>query len=72
MAPLPRDVEALLKVLSTKQTREYVGVSDRTWERLAATGDIPTKTRLSQNRIGHRICDIIEWLEKRRMGSDAN
>jgi predicted DNA-binding transcriptional regulator AlpA len=59
--------EALLRVLNKRQTYQTVGVSERTWDRLEAEGDIPTKTRLSQNRIGYRLCHIIEWLEARKM-----
>jgi predicted DNA-binding transcriptional regulator AlpA len=70
MAKLPdKDTEALIRVLTKQQTREYVGVSERTWQRLEAVGDIPTKTRLSQNRVGHRLCHIIEWLDARQMGA---
>jgi len=37
MARLPdKDTEALVRVLTKQQTREYVGVSERTWQRLAA------------------------------------
>ena len=43
-----------LRVLNRRQTIELVGVSEKTWERLEAVGDIPIKTRLSQGRVGHR------------------
>jgi predicted DNA-binding transcriptional regulator AlpA len=67
MPDLPKEVEALVKVLSRNQTREYLNLSERTWQRMEAAGDVPTKTQLSEGRVGHRICHIIEWLEARRV-----
>jgi predicted DNA-binding transcriptional regulator AlpA len=61
----------LLRVLSRRQTIELVGVSEKTWERLEAVGDIPIKTRLSQGRVGHRLDHIKEWLDARRETSTA-
>ena len=55
-----------VRVLTRSQTIEAVGVSEKTWERLEKDGDVPTKTRLSQGRIGYRISDIKEWLDARR------
>ena len=55
-----------IRVLSEPETYRTVGVSDRTWERLKANGDVPPKTRLSEGRIGYRVCDIKDWLDKRR------
>ena len=60
-----------LRVLNRRQTIELVGVSEKTWERLEAVGDIPTKTRLSQGRVGHRLDHIKEWLDARREGPSA-
>jgi len=56
----------LIKVLTRRETIEAVGVSEKTWERLEALGDIPTKTRLSQGRVGFRVVDIAAWLDARR------
>jgi hypothetical protein len=33
------------------------------WQQI---GDVPVKTRLSEHRIGYRVTDIKEWLDKRR------
>ena len=61
-----------IRVLSEPQTYRMVGVSDRTWDRLKAIGDVPPKTRLSEGRIGYRVCDIKAWLDGRReRGVDA-
>jgi predicted DNA-binding transcriptional regulator AlpA len=61
----------LVRVLSTTETVEALGFSRRTWDRLVSLGDIPVKTRLSEGRIGFRVSDIAEWLDKRREGSTA-
>lgn len=59
----------LIRVLSEPQTYRAVGLSDRTWERLKAIGDVPPKTRLSEGRVGYRVSDIKAWLDRRREGS---
>jgi predicted DNA-binding transcriptional regulator AlpA len=59
---------SIIRVLTRPQTIKTVGVSERTWERLEAAGDVPPKTRLSEGRIGYRVCDIEAWLDKRREG----
>jgi predicted DNA-binding transcriptional regulator AlpA len=58
-----------VRVLTRSQTLRAAGVSERTWERLEAKGDVPPKTQLSEDRIGYRILDIKEWLDKRRIGA---
>ena len=55
-----------IRVLSEPKTIQAVGVSDRTWDRLKAIGDVPPKTRLSEGRIGYRVSDIRAWLDARR------
>jgi predicted DNA-binding transcriptional regulator AlpA len=55
-----------IRVLNRAQTIRMVGLSDRTWDRLEAAGDTPPKTRISQGRIGYRVADIREWLDRRR------
>jgi predicted DNA-binding transcriptional regulator AlpA len=55
-----------IRVLSRSETIKAVGLSDRTWDRLEAAGDTPPKTRISQGRIGYRVCDLKEWLDRRR------
>lgn len=57
---------AAIRVLSRAATIRMVGLSDRTWDRLEAAGDTPPKTRISQGRIGYRVTDIREWLDRRR------
>ena len=61
----PSDLD-LVRVLTRPETIKVVGVSEKTWERLEALGDIPTRTRLSQGRVGYRVVDIAAWLDARR------
>jgi predicted DNA-binding transcriptional regulator AlpA len=55
-----------IRVLSKEQAIIALGVSKRTFDRLASLGDLPVKTRLSANRVGYRVSDIKEWLDRRR------
>jgi predicted DNA-binding transcriptional regulator AlpA len=57
-----------IRVLTEHETIRAIGVSDRTWDRLKAIGDVPHKTRLSQGRVGYRVADIKVWLNGRREG----
>jgi predicted DNA-binding transcriptional regulator AlpA len=60
-----------IRVLSRPEAVKAVGVSTRTWERLEAAGEGPPKTRLSEGRIGYRVSDIKQWLDRRREGGEA-
>ena len=55
-----------IRVLTERETIRAIGISDRTWDRLKAIGDVPLKTRLSQGRVGYRVADIKVWLDGRR------
>lgn len=55
-----------IRVLSKREAVKVAGVSERTWDRLEAVGDVPPKTCLSQGRIGYRVADIRVWLDRRR------
>ena len=59
------DTEAI-KVLNRRDAIAHIGMSDRTFQRLEATGDAPPKTRLSAGRVGYRVSDIQKWLDARR------
>jgi hypothetical protein len=55
-----------IRVVNRSDAQRLANLSPRTWERLEAVGDAPPKTRLSEGRIGYRICDLKEWLDRRR------
>jgi predicted DNA-binding transcriptional regulator AlpA len=61
----------LVRVLSEPETVEALGLSRRTWDRLKSLGDVPEKTRLSEGRIGYRVCHIAAWLDARREAPSA-
>ena len=60
-----QDIEAV-KVLNRRDAIAQLGLSERTFQRLEATGDGPPKTRLSEGRVGYRVCDLAAWLDARR------
>jgi predicted DNA-binding transcriptional regulator AlpA len=69
--PRRRTSPDLVRVLSEPETVEALGLSRRTWDRLKSLGDVPTKTRLSEGRIGYRASDIATWLDARRETATA-
>jgi predicted DNA-binding transcriptional regulator AlpA len=60
----------LVRVLSEPEAVEALGLSRRTWDRLKSLGDVPAKTRLSEGRIGYRVCDLAAWLDVRKRGKE--
>ena len=60
-----QDIEAI-KVLNRRDAIAQLGLSERTFQRLEASGDGPPKTRLSEGRVGYRVCDLAAWLDARR------
>ena len=67
--PQRRTAPDLVRVLSEPEAVEALGLSRRTWDRLKSLGDVPAKTRLSEGRIGYRVCDLAAWLDARREGA---
>ncbi len=61
----------LVRVLSEPEAVEALGLSRRTWDRLKSLGDVPPKTRLSEGRVGYRVCDLAAWLDARREAQSA-
>jgi predicted DNA-binding transcriptional regulator AlpA len=55
-----------VRVLSETELREMLGISERTFDRMRYRGDVPPKTKISERRIGYRVCDVEEWLDRRR------
>jgi predicted DNA-binding transcriptional regulator AlpA len=60
-----------VRVVSKREAAKLANVSERTWDRLEAKGDVPTKTRISRNRIGYRVSDLKIWLDARREAPSA-
>ena len=55
-----------VKVLNRREAIQHLGLSERTFQRLEAEGEGPSKTRLSEHRIGYRVSDLEAWLDARR------
>jgi predicted DNA-binding transcriptional regulator AlpA len=65
-SPHPVETTLVAKILSSNETAaERLGLSLRTLERLAKSGDGPPRIRLSARRIGYREADVAAWLESR-------
>ena len=60
-------IEAV-RVLNRREVIAQLGLSERTFQRLEATGEGPPKTRLSEGRVGYRVCEVAAWLDARREG----
>ena len=63
------DYLSQVKVIKRKDLLAAIDVDKSTLDRLEARGEGPPKTKLSKNRIGYRICDVKDWLDRRRMSS---
>jgi hypothetical protein len=57
-------------VISRANAIKAADLSDSTWERLEAAGDVPPVTWLSPNRKGYRLTDFKAWLDARRERKD--
>jgi predicted DNA-binding transcriptional regulator AlpA len=55
-----------IRVLSETELRQMLGISERTFDRMRYRGDVPVKTQLSARRIGYRVSDVEQWLDRRR------
>jgi predicted DNA-binding transcriptional regulator AlpA len=52
------------RILSVRQAAELFGVSVETFRRLHWAGKLPPAIQLSERRLGWRVRDLIEHLEK--------
>ena len=66
---LPPDI-ARQRVLTEKDAAAFVGLSHPSLERLRKAGTAPRHVRLSDRRLGYRICDLLAWLDARASSGD--
>ena len=59
-----------IRVLNEVELRQMLGISERTFDRLRYRGDLPPKTQLSERRVGYRVRDVEEWLDRRRQSTE--
>jgi predicted DNA-binding transcriptional regulator AlpA len=60
-----------IRVLNETELCRMLGISNKTFERMRYRGDVPPKTQLSDRRVGYRVCDVEEWLDRRRQADDT-
>jgi predicted DNA-binding transcriptional regulator AlpA len=53
------------RVMSAQEAAKFVGVSLVHFRRIYSSGQGPTIIRLTERRIGFRVGDIVDWIEKR-------
>jgi predicted DNA-binding transcriptional regulator AlpA len=61
---LPPEI-ARQRVVDEKTAAEFVGLAAITLERARKAGTGPRHVRLSERRIGYRVCDLVAWLDTR-------
>ena len=59
-----------IRVLTETELCRTLGISNKTFERMRYRGDVPPKTQLSARRVGYRVCDVEEWLDRRRQSTE--
>ena len=66
IAGLPSDLAAR-RVVDAETAAEFCGLSVPKWRVMCRNGDGPKPIRLSVNRIGWRLSDLIAWLDQREV-----
>ena len=61
---LPPEI-ARQRVIDERTAAEFIGVSHVSLERLRKAGAAPRHVRLSERRLGYRVCDLLDWLDAR-------
>lgn len=61
-----------VRIVDEPTAIKLAGVSSRTWDRMRARGETPPITKLSERRIGYRVIDIRDWLDRRRVGAQPS
>ena len=64
-AGLPPEL-AVKRVLSTKKAAEFVGLSDREWDRRRAAGETPVPVELGTRKLGYTVEDLLAWIDARK------
>ncbi len=53
------------RILGTRETCEFVGISVAQWRRMRTLGETPAAIMLGAKKQGWRIGDLIDWLASR-------
>ncbi len=54
------------RVLGTRQSAAFAGVSDREWDRLRAAGKTPPPVQLGSRKLGYTVESLIAWIAERQ------
>ena len=65
---LPPEI-ASQRVIDERTAADFIGVSQVNLERMRKAGVAPRHVRLSERRLGYRVCDVLEWLDARVSGA---
>jgi prophage regulatory protein len=66
---LPPEI-ARHRVLDERAAAAFIGLSAPTLERIRKLGRAPRHLRLSERRLGYKVCDLLAWLEARAAQPD--
>lgn len=69
-ADLPPEL-AGMRVLGTRKAAEFVGLSDREWDRRRAAGETLVPVELGTRKLGYTVESLIEWIEARKENAAA-
>ncbi len=61
---LPPEI-ARQRVIDERAAAEFIGLSHVSLERMRKAGAAPRHVRLSERRLGYRVCDLLDWLDAR-------
>jgi predicted DNA-binding transcriptional regulator AlpA len=54
------------RVLGTRDTWEFVGISIPDWRRKRALGETPPAIKIGSRKLGWRLGDLIDWVASRQ------
>lgn len=54
------------RVLGSKKSATFVGLSTREWDRRRAAGETPEPVMLGTRKLGYTIESLIAWIEARK------
>lgn len=57
------------RIVRRKETRQITGVSERSQRELEATGEFPLPYKISPRAVGHKLSELLEWIESRPLDS---
>ena len=52
------------RIVSEPERRKLTGLSRSTWWRLEREGAVPKRRKLSRNRVGWSLAELMAWLDE--------